>query len=261
MKEDLCQTFCDNLRIRNVPAGLAVSTAFLTSSGDRVGFFISPDKLEGLSRIYDSGMQLVMLEASGFNWRSGQRAVVLEQLRSTYGVSLDHEAKRFYIGELDHTSLPAAAMRFVAFELRLEDFALMTEARVASTFRDDVSRLLRETIGDRAVIRERAPIRPELSDFDADFVVEPKGRPPVGIFLGTSDVRVLEAVIVQMRAQHEVHMPCAVVVILERDRSVSSIVRRQATNRVTAITEFRGDEIAAIQKVASEALGRSGQLH
>jgi len=45
----------------------------------------------------------------------------------------------------------------------------------------------------RATIEENVPITPKLTDFPADFVLRAPGRRPVGVFLGTSDNRVLEA--------------------------------------------------------------------
>ena len=40
MKDQLCKAFCDNVQVRRVPAGLAVSTSFLSPEGDRIGFYV-----------------------------------------------------------------------------------------------------------------------------------------------------------------------------------------------------------------------------
>jgi hypothetical protein len=82
----------------------------------------------------------------------------------------------------------------------------------------------------------------------------------VGVFLGTSDNRVLEALFLQMRNQHEIHEPCSIVALIEKPRTLSLRVRQQATNRLEFLTEFRGDEVAAVQRIAREAIGRSGTL-
>jgi hypothetical protein len=119
-------------------------------------------------------------------------------------------------------------MRFVAFSLRVRDFLLMTEARIVGSFRDDVARLLREAVGSRATIREQEAISPTLKDFAADFVVEAPQRPPVGVFLGTSNARVLEAIVMQMRAHHETREKCSIVALLERGQSITAAIRRQA---------------------------------
>jgi hypothetical protein len=259
MKDQLCKAFCDNLQIRPVPIGFAVSTGFLSPEGDRIGFYVRRDG--PLYHLQDDGFTLPALEASGLDFRSGSRGEAMRELLSEYGVEKDDDARTFTIGSVDEAALPAAAMRFVAFSLRVRDFALMTEIRVLGTFRDDVSRLLKQSVGDRATIEEKKVIAPQLADFVADFVVRAPNRRPVGVFLGTTDSRVLEAIIVQLRARHETDVDCAVIALLEKSRSVTSVVRRTAMNRLTAVAEFRGDEIASIQKIALEALGQSSALH
>jgi hypothetical protein len=255
MKDILCKAFCDNLIVRDVPAGTAVGTPFTTSDGDRVGFYIVPDG--GLHRVEDDGLTMPLLEASGLDFSTGTRAEALGELLAEYGVQLDPETQAFFIAAISEAKLATIAMRFVAFSLRVRDFLLMTEARVVSSFRDDVSRLLRETIASRAIIREQEAITPSLQDFVADFVLEAPGRQPVGVFLGTSNARVLEAVVVQMRAIHETRDKCSIIALLERGQSITAAIRRQASNRLNAVPEFRGDEIAAIQRIAYEALGEA----
>jgi hypothetical protein len=260
MKDQLCKAFCDSLQIRDVPAGFAVSTGFMGPDGDRIGFYVRPQDGD-VYRVEDDGFTLPALEASGLDFSSGSRGDAMSELLSEYGVSIDEDSRGFAIDGVDEARLPAVAMRFVAFSLRVRDFALMTEARVLGTFREDVARLLRQSIEGRATIEERVQITPELSDFAADFVLRAAGRRPVGVFLGTTDNRVLEAIIVQMRALHEAHVDCAVIALLERGKSVTSNVRRNASNRLTAVAEFRGDEIASIQRIAYEAIGHATSIH
>jgi hypothetical protein len=259
MKEALCKAFCDNLEIRQVPAGMAVSTGFLGPDGDRIGFYVRRDG--DVYRLEDNGFTLPALEASGLDFSSGSRGRAMQELLAEYGVMIDKGARAFAIDGVTEGLLAEKAMRFVAFSLRVRDFALMTEAKVLGSFRDDVAKLLRQSIGDRATIEERAHIAPSLPDFPADFVLRAPGRRPVGVFLGTTDARVLEAIIVQLRAQHEVHVDCAVIALLERSRSATAVVRRNAANRLTAVAEFRGDEIASVQRVAYEAIGQAMTLH
>jgi hypothetical protein len=259
MKEELCRAFCDDIRIREVPAGLAVSTVFSAGDGDRIGFYVL--KSSGKFRIEDDGLTLPALEASGVDFRSGTRAQALEELKSEYGVAIDQENNEFFIDGLSEGELPQAALKFVAFSLRVRDFMLMTEHRVASTFREDASKLIHDVIGSRARIEENAPILPELADFPADFVLRAAGRPPVGVYLGYSDQRVLEALFVHMRARHETHEACSIVALLESAKGISAKVKQQAANRLDAVPEFRGAEVAAIERIAEEAFGASASLH
>jgi hypothetical protein len=259
MKELLCKAFCDALSVRDVPAGLAVKTPFETPDGDFIGFYIR-EAGDGF-RIEDSGIILPVLEADGLDFRSGSRGEAMSDLLQEYAVTLDADDRLFAIGGLLENEVPAAAMRFVAFSLRVRDFALMTQARIVSSFRDDVKKLLSETLSSRAEITERAPVTPKLADFPADFVLRAPGRPPVALYLATGDTRVLEASVVQMRATYETKEPCAVIALVENGKMLTANVRRHAANRLTALTEFRGDEIASIARIAQEALGQPGTIH
>ena len=247
MKEELCQAFCNELTVQSVPMGLAVSTAFSFPDGDRIGFFVKESG--GGYEIQDNGLIFPSLEASGLDRKNKNRAEALTSLMDEYGVALDEDDKEFRLSTGDRVSLPGAALRFVSFLLRVGDLLLLAEDRVASTFRLDVERVLRERIGEGALIQERQPISTNLADFPPDYLIQASGREPVALFLGTSDARVLEALFVQMRAEHEEHVSIKIITLLEREKAISAPVRQQATNRLDALLQFRGDEVAAISKI------------
>jgi Domain of unknown function DUF1828 len=259
MKEKLCRAFCDDLRVRDVPAGLAISTTFAATDGDRIGFYVIKDGLQ--FRIEDDGLVLPALEASGVDFKSGTRGAALDELLSEYGVRMDGTNHEFFMSGVTEDALPSAALKFVAFSLRVRDFMLMTEYRVATSFREDASKLIREVVRDRAILEENATISPSLSDFPADFVLRAVGRRPVGVYLGISDQRILEALFTQMRARHETRDDVSIVALVEQGRSISAKVRQQAMNRLDAVTEFRGDEVAAIERIAFEAIGDNRRVH
>jgi len=265
MKDKLCKAFCDDLKVINVPAGLAVTTTFAAADGDHIGFYIVK---QGESyRIEDDGVTLPELEGSGVDFRpGGTRGEALTELLAEYGVSIDDNTQEFFISNLSEDMLPASALKFVAFSLRVRDFMLMTEFRIATTFREDAAKLLREVVKDKAAFEENAIITPQLSEFPADFVLRAPHRLPVGVYLGMSDARILEAVVTYMnlelmRSRGVPHDECAIVALIEKGRSLSSRVRQQAMNRLNAVTEFRGDEIAAVEKIAREAIGDTQTRH
>jgi hypothetical protein len=59
------------------------------------------------------------------------------------------------------------------------------------------------------------------------------------------------------RARHETQESCSIIALLERGQNIAAAIRRQTANRLAAVPEFRGDEVAAIQRVALEAIGRT----
>ena len=48
--------------------------------------------------------------------------------------------------------------------------------------------------------------------------------------------------------------------LVEKPRTLSLRVRQQATNRLEFLTEFRGDEVAAVERIARESIGRVATL-
>jgi len=64
-----------------------------------------------------------------------------------------------------------------------------------------------------------------------------------------------------MRAHFETRERISIIALLERGQSITAAVRRQASNLLAAVPEFRGDEIAAIQRIAYEALGEQTAIH
>lgn len=251
MKEELCRAFCDELTVHEVPFGLAVSTAFSFPDGDRIGFYVRHDE-SGAFEIQDSGLVLPGLEASGLDLRNKSRAEAFKALMQEYGVFLNEADREFRLIGAVGSNLPAAALRFVSFLLRVGDLLLLTDDRVASTFRLDVERVLRERIGEGALIQDRQPISQNLTDFPPDYLIQTQGRDPVAVFLGTSDARVLESLFVQMRAEHEEHIPVKIITLLEREKAISAPVRQQAANRLDGLLQFRGDEAAAIGRIVKE---------
>lgn len=250
MKEELCQAFCNELTVREVPMGIAVSTAFSFPDGDKIGFYVK--EVAGGYEIQDNGLVFPALEANGLDRKNKSRAEALTTLMEEYNVALDEDDREFSLSAPTRDEIPGAALRFVSFLLRVGDLLLLVEERVASTFRFDVERILRERIGEGALIQSRQAISTNLADFPPDYLIQAQGRDPVALFLGTSDARVLEALFVQLRAEHEEHFPVKIVALLEREKAISAAVRQQAANRLDALLQFRGDEVAAIGRVVKE---------
>lgn len=261
MKEQLCRAFCDELIVRNVPMGLAVSTAFSLPDGDRVGFYVKKQPQVDVYELQDSGLIFPSLEANGLNLKNKNRREAFNSLLNEYGIHLDEDDREFRLPNVHESDLPAASLRFVSFLLRVYDLLLLNEERVASTFRSDVEQRLRQALGEQASIEENAPISSDLAEFMPDFVIRASDRNPVGVYLGTSDARILEALFVQMRAIHEVKNPVSIIALLENDRAITKKVRQQASNRLTAVTHYRGDEAAAISRITREAIGTGFGLH
>jgi hypothetical protein len=260
VKDDLCKAFCDQLRIREVPAGFAVSTAFGLTDGEPLGFYvIGPDNL-GRYRIEDDGTTIPLIEAAGASFESETRQEALDAMLTEYGARYDAERGELTTLPMTPDHIPGAALKFVALMLRLQDIVLLTPERAASTFREDAIRALRASLGERASIKENESIAPGI-EFPADLIIMAANRNPVAVFLAMSEQRVLEAVVAQMAATYEAHSNTSVIALLEKDTSVTRRMRTRASNRLTAMPIYEGDEKAAIQRIEREVLGISHTMH
>jgi len=256
LKEALCKAFCGDLTLTDVPVGYAVNTTFRRDDGDSVGFYIVRDeRRSGIFRIEDDGTTIPGLEAAGVEFATEARSDAFSALLNSHQVEFDEEEMILHTAPMREGELPAAAMRFVSLMLRMSDFLLLTRDKVASTFKEDAARLIKERIGDRATIIEGEPVSPSLQDTIPDLVLNAPGRRPVALFFGTSEKRVYEAILLQMQALYESNEDIAVVALLESDAVLNRDLRRRASNRLEAIPTFRGDEIEAVHRIAREVIG------
>lgn len=254
MKEAICKEFCNQLRVKSVPAGLAVGTSFIGPDGDAIGFYVIGPDHSGQFHIEDSGATVPILEASGADLELASRLQAFTELLSQYEVAYDLESGGLSTASLSEREVPRAALRFVAFLLRLQDLLLMTRERAESTFRDDALREIQRTIGARAEVKTDAVISDALSDFKADIIIRAPNRDPVAVFLVMADAKLYEAMLVQTEADTKAQTPCKVVALLERDTSVSQRAFKQAMNRLTPL-RYRDDQENALKRIEREALG------
>ena len=251
-KQLLCEAFCQDLDVSNVPAGLVVRTGFMTRDGDAIGFYVTRHPLEsGLWRVEDSGLVVPMIEAAGVNLESGARAVAFHRMLEEYGASFDAESMELHSEYVSEKELPSEAMRFVALLLRVQDLELLNTDTVASTFRDDVVADLDRFISQGATIQYRTAPHKLLKDFEADALIQ-NGGASLALYFATTDERVNEAVILWMENK-ERNAGLKVALMLEREKpsQINNRSLRRAMNRLDATTVYRDDEIGSMSRVAS----------
>lgn len=262
MKEELCKAFCGDVTVRNVPAGLAVGTVFRGLGGDLVGFYVTGSPALGY-RIVDDGATVAFLEAAGCDMSNSTRADALRELITQYDVEYDEQSGELRTAYMSMADIPRAAVRFIAMMIRIPDLLLLVPERVVSTFEDDARLRIRKALEGQARIVEDEPIAPGLREFRADMVLKAANRQPVAVFFSRSEQRVYEAILCQMAALYEQHVPCSVIALLEKGSSISHRMRQRASNRLTAIPDYEGDEDAAISRIVREVIGnvRSPIMH
>ncbi|MDF1631981.1 DUF1828 domain-containing protein [Mycoplana sp. MJR14] len=254
MKADLCRAFCDDITVTNVPAGLAVGTAFRRDDGDRISFYILQAD-DGRYRLEDDGATIPLLEGAGVDFETETRRRALDSLLAGVDAYFDSEEATIKTNPFPVYEVATRALNFVSVMIRMNDFLLLTQEKVISTFREDAAQAIRLGVGDHAQIREGEAVNARLSEVKPDMIVEAKDRPPVAIFFGNSPGRVHDAIFLHQTAAYEVKQDISVIALLEQDNSVPIELRRRATNRLTTVPVFRQDEDAAVARIVREALG------
>ncbi len=260
--DELCRAFCNEIAVKQVPVGLAVRTPFRYSDGDAIGFYIVRDKdLPGLVRLEDDGKTIPYLEACGVDFETQTREKAFSALLAEHNAEYDPIEATIRTPLMKEGLAPAAALRFVALLIRLADFLLLREEHVESTFKEDAAKRIKQTIGSRARISEQELVSHRLTEITPDMVIRAQNRDPVAVFLAQSPPRVFEAIILQMAALYEAKEPLSVIALLEAESSVSREMQKRASNRLAAVTFWKGDETASMQRIEREVLGAGGVIH
>jgi hypothetical protein len=262
MKDAICKAFCDEIRVKEVPVGLAISTAFRRADGDAIGFYAVRNASEpGLVHLEDDGTTRPYLEAAGVDFETQTRERAFAEILDGYGAQYDSEEAVIRTPDMPESEVARSAISFVALLLRLSDFLLLTQEYVASAFRDDAIKRIREAVGDRAAVAEDEMVDQHLSEVRPDLVIRSPNRDPVAVFLAQSAQRLNDAIFLQMAALYEAHKTVSVVAMLEADSSVSGKLRQRAANRLSAVPIYRNDEDQAVQRIVWEALGSKAMIH
>ncbi|WP_084540164.1 DUF1828 domain-containing protein [Azorhizobium doebereinerae] len=262
MKEQICRAFCDEIRVREVPAGLAIGTAFRRADGDAIGFYVIKSSLESnLARLEDDGTTIPYLEAAGVDFDTQTRQKALTTVLEEYGAQYDRDEAVIRTPDMPEHEIARASIGFAALLLRLSDFLLLSQEHVESAFKDDAKKRIMEAIGTRAKIEEDAVVNDHLNEVKPDLVIRAPNRDPVAIFLAQSAQRVNDAIFLQMAALYESRDALSVIALLESDSSITSKLRQRASNRLSALPVYRHDEGQAVQRIVREAVGAEGLLH
>ena len=256
LKQTLCEAFCGAIDVRAVPSGLAISSAFEDSSGDRISFYLT-ETPDGYAA-EDDGSYLADLVARDIPITQGTRGQILDDILAQSKAYWDRET--YEIRTEPFTSaddLPSRVIAFISSLIRVRDLELITRENVRSTFYEDAIDAMRRFFSSIATIETDTVVDKEFSDFPADVIIRPhRGlSAEVGaIYLINSTDKLNEALLHQLEATSKHRADVKVLALLE-DPEMKLISRRKfqrAQNRSLPIAIFRGDEDAAMRKIGGE---------
>lgn len=191
LRDQICEALCKGFQVRKVPMGFAIASAFDWFTGDKMVFYA---RTKGaLVRFEDSGGTLFELEGAGVDLSSHTRMESLRDLCRENHVQFDEDEATFFTNYVKVEEVGLAAIRFMAFMIRVQDMLLTVKTRVASTFKEDLIAAVQERFHGVADISiNDAPV-PELSYHTVDIVVRHHSGKLAAIFPATSEEKALSA--------------------------------------------------------------------
>src|SRR5690606_31583091 len=105
------------------------------------------------------------------------------------------------------------------------------------------------------------PESPKLTEILHNEVLRSGSRTPVALLTGSSPQRVNDAIFLHMAAAYDAKEEVTIVALLESDSTISSELRRRASNRLATVPVYRRDEDQAIARIAQEVTGSPVTLH
>lgn len=251
MKELICEAFCASLNVRPVPAGYAVCTPYANADGDPLLLYFVRDE-RNRWRLEDDGTQVPLLEANGVDLSGKARGEAFDLLLEEYGVQFNKDSRTLYSPPFADAEVGAAAVRFVALLLRLQDLALMSPQITRSNFRVDAVAAIHAAFDGKAHVIEQAEVSGDLPGQEADVVLKRLSMPPAAIYLATSEERALQALVVKMEAERYRQIAASIILMVERSKinPIKGPTLGLAMARLDAVVSFRDSQQDTMDKIA-----------
>jgi hypothetical protein len=254
LQKRICEAFCAEVRVNQIRGGFGVSTPFADAhTGDGLGFYILGPADGQKFKIVDDALTVARFESEGATLDAQQRLESFNEVLATYGGRYDEGTGELTIDDVPASALERKSLDFMALLLRLQDMYLLTRDRTKNTFADDVAAKLEALSVQGLTVDAGVPVYQDLSEVIPDYVLRRTGYgKPLALFLATNDVKLWQAMHLQLVAEYEARKPVAVIALLETGHTGSAKVRDKAANRLAAIPNWRGDEGAAFQRILRE---------
>ena len=256
LRKALCSTFCGDLTVREVLAGLAVSAAFEGMDGDRLGCLIERHSFGW--RMSDDGAFLGDLEGYGVDVKKGNRGEFLARALRPAGARVDPDTLQIIANTADEPT-PTEVLAFLSAMSRAQDVTFWTRERVRSTFKEDAGRAIREALGEAAEVEGAATVDKRLVEFPADLIIRPRGSGEGGAVTAVFLVQAMDALqealllALELRAQQRRDVRVAAL-IEDGSLNMGASKATRTVNRIDTVSYFRDDEREDAFKVARTAV-------
>ena len=261
LQDQICKAFCADVHVNAFNGGFGVSTPFTNSlTGDTLGFYVvGPER--GRYRVIDDALTVLNMEAAGTTLDTDTRKQAFMGLLNEYDAQYDEHTGEIFMQDIPEIGVERKSIDFMALLLRVQDLQMLSRENVQNTFFEDVQARLTAVSFEGYSFESRTPVSDNLSEVVPDFVLRRTDHRPVALFLSSTSEKLWQAMFLRNIARHEAKTPISVVAMLERDTSASSKLRAKASNRLDAVTYFRGSESDAIERVLDELGISTANLH
>ena len=128
--KELCDAFCGNLALREVPIGYAIKTPFMGEDGDYLSLYLRRQpNTPGLVRFEDDGGTIASLEADGASLSSETRFAALANLLDQYGAQYNEADVLLHTEYFEEERAPAHFIKFMSLLVRLQDLVNIYKVR------------------------------------------------------------------------------------------------------------------------------------
>ncbi|MCA3446215.1 MAG: DUF1828 domain-containing protein [Rhodobacter sp.] len=254
LQQRICRAFCAEVRVNPFRGGFGVSTPFADAlTGDPIGFYVVGPQPGHTFKIVDDALTVARFESEGATLDSKQRLANFQEVLSIYGGAYNEDSGELAIPDVLDGDLERKALDFMALLLRLQDMTQQTQERTRNSFVEDVARRLDALEVDGLSVESGVPVFPDSKEVIPDFVLRKAGHnKPLALFLARDNEKLWQAMHLQMSAEYEIRRPVAIVVLLESGSTGAQKMRDKAANRIDAVTNWKGDEGAAINRILRE---------
>jgi hypothetical protein len=263
IQQRICKAFCAEVQVNPFRGGFGVSTPFADAlTGDPIGFYVMGPQRDHRYKIVDDALTVARFESEGATLDSKQRLANFQEVLSAYGGAYDEESGEVAILDVPDSALEKKALDFMALLLRLQDMTQHSTERTRNTFNDDVAKRLESRRVEGLTIEAGVPVFPDSKEVIPDFVLRKAGvGRPLALFLARDNEKLWQAMLLQMSSEYEIKKPVGIVVLLESGTSGAQKMRDKAANRISAVTNWKGDEDAAIGRILRELDVESVRVH
>jgi hypothetical protein len=258
LRDSICKSFCGDLSIKALPAGIAITTTFRDAASDPIACFIEQDN--GGWYIADDGHFLPDTLARGIDVQSGPRKDFLDRILAPAGAWCDLQNLEIRTSLQQSVPRPDEILRFITALVRARDVTFWSRERIKSTFKEDAYQALVERFSGRAEVLRSSPVDASMQEFPADAIVRPRDQSPASppttavFFVQVLDT-MNEALMLWMEAREQDRRDIRVAALIENGTiNLSSYKAQRAFNRIDATAIFRGDEKAALDRIERIAL-------